>query len=121
MRSWSWCATCGARAIRSASWSTEATIAIATAAAIAEVAARTPAAATVIVSAAKATAATAATAAVIISAAEATATTTASTTRRRGRCRTVEFQFGGHRLAAVLRELERAALAFTKRLYASFR
>jgi len=47
-------------------------------------------------------------------------TTAASTARWRWRCRTVKLQIGGHRLAAVLREVERNALSFTEALHARF-
>jgi hypothetical protein len=57
----------------------------------------------------------AATAAVIIPSTEAAATTAARGRRRSG---PVELQLGRHRLAAVLRELKRAALTFTQRLHA---
>lgn len=89
--------------------------AVATIAEAAAARTETAATATVIVSAAEATTTAAA---MVISAAEAAATTTSAAARGRWGSRTIELQLGRHRLAAVLRQLKRTALAFTQRLYA---
>lgn len=91
----------------------------ATAAFMAKVAARTATALAIT----KSTAATIAEATTLTIAEAATTATfaEASAARRRCGCRSVELKLCGHRLAAVLRKLERETLTFGQRLNARFR